>query len=114
MGSYCKTKKKWQTRRRSKNEKKLVSYGHFKDEETAARASDTLARKLMENGEQNHKLNFPDENFIQEYQKETNSSKYTGVCYSDSNAGWTAQRWSKQEKKPLHNGTYKNEEQRHM
>ena len=34
----------------------------YKDEETAARASDTLARKLMANGEQNHRLNFPDNN----------------------------------------------------
>merc|ERR1712098_1014717 len=32
-----------------------------KNEETAARASDALAIKLMANGEQNHKLNFPDE-----------------------------------------------------
>jgi hypothetical protein len=35
---------------------------YFKDEETAAHATDTLARKLMANGEKNHKLNFPDDN----------------------------------------------------
>merc|ERR1712098_46123 len=44
----------------SKNEYKMVHNGCYDDEETAAHASDTLARKLMENGELNHKLNFPD------------------------------------------------------
>ena len=44
--------------RRSKKEKKILTNGYYKDEETAARASDTLARELMANGEQNHKLNF--------------------------------------------------------
>ena len=33
---------------------------HYTAEE-AAHASDTLARKLMENGEQGHTLNFPDD-----------------------------------------------------
>jgi hypothetical protein len=32
-----------------------------RDEETAAHASDTLARKLTENGEKGHRLNFPDD-----------------------------------------------------
>ena len=39
-----------------------MSYnGRYDNEETAAHASDTLARKLMSNGEQGHKLNFPDD-----------------------------------------------------
>ena len=50
---------KWRVQRWSKN--KLFYNGHYDDEETAAHASDTLARKLMKNGEQNHKLNFPED-----------------------------------------------------
>jgi hypothetical protein len=41
---------KWRARRRSKNEKKLLHNGYYDDEETAARASDTLARKLLHKG----------------------------------------------------------------
>merc|ERR1712098_303934 len=58
---YSEERAKWKTQRRSKSEKKIVSNGNYKDEDTAAHASDNLARKLMENGEQNHKLNFPDD-----------------------------------------------------
>ena len=39
----------------------MIHYGTYDNEETAARASDTLARKLLTNGEQAHKLNFPDD-----------------------------------------------------
>ena len=40
----------------------MVSNGcNYENEETAAHASDTLARKLMENGEKALKLNFPDD-----------------------------------------------------
>ena len=39
----------------------MLYNGCYDDEKTAAHASDTLARQLMENGEQGHKLNFPDE-----------------------------------------------------
>ena len=39
----------------------MLYNGSYDNEETAARASDTLARKLMANGEQAHKLNFPDD-----------------------------------------------------
>ena len=52
---------KWQTQRHSKLGKNKVRNGSYENEETAAHASDTLARKLMENGEQRHKLNFPDD-----------------------------------------------------
>jgi len=50
----------WSVQRRSKKENKTVNGGHYNTEEAAARASDTLAKKLMKNGEQGHKLNFPD------------------------------------------------------
>merc|ERR1712098_221453 len=53
---------KWRAVRWSKNEGRQLYNGSYKDKETAAHASDTLARKLTKNGEQNHKLNFPDDN----------------------------------------------------
>merc|ERR1712098_987535 len=59
--SYNEKKSRWIADRWSKNEKKVVHNGYHKDEETAAHASDTLARKFMQNGEQDHKLNFPDD-----------------------------------------------------
>merc|ERR1712098_923713 len=62
-------KRKWVASRRSKDENKMFYNGSYTDEETAARASDTLARKLMENGEQCHKLNFPDDH-IEVYPEE--------------------------------------------
>ena len=52
---------KWRVRRRSKKENKPQFNGYYDDEETAARASDTLARNLMKNGEQTLKLNFPED-----------------------------------------------------
>merc|ERR1712098_199182 len=39
----------------------MLSNGRYDDEETAARASDTLARKLMKSGDQTLKLNCPDD-----------------------------------------------------
>jgi len=51
---------KWGAQRHSKLEKKTLYNGNYENEETAAHASDTLARKLMANGEQAHILNFPD------------------------------------------------------
>jgi len=48
--------------RHSKLEKKDVYNGVYENEERAAHASDTLARILIANGEQGHKLNFPDDN----------------------------------------------------
>ena len=58
--SFDKKESKWKVQRWSKSENKLYN-GHYDDEETAARASDTLARKLMKNGEQTLKLNFPED-----------------------------------------------------
>ena len=52
---------KWITQRWSKSENKTLFNGCYDDEETAARASDTLARKLMKNDGQTLKLNFPED-----------------------------------------------------
>ena len=59
---YNKKLAKWTAYRWSKKENKDVYNGSYKVEKTAARASDTLARELLEKGEKGHKLNFPDDN----------------------------------------------------
>jgi len=59
--SYRNSSSKWFAYRWSKNEKKIIHNGNYKDEETAAHASDTLARKLIASGEKGYKLNFPDD-----------------------------------------------------
>ena len=46
--SYTEKYKTWAAARWSKKEKKLISKGYFKDEKTAALASDNLARKLIQ------------------------------------------------------------------
>lgn len=45
------------------------------DEETAARASDILARKLIANGEKHHKLNFSDDSNEENPQQQNNKRK---------------------------------------
>merc|ERR1712098_269819 len=74
---------------------------------TAAHASDTLAKKLMENGKHNFKLNFPEDD-TELFRKKT--SKYFGVYYSKSKEQWGAQKWNKTENKPVSNGYYRDEE----
>ena len=59
--SYNERDEKWYAQRHSKNENKAAYNGYYKNEETAAHASDTLVRKLIENGEKDHKLNFPND-----------------------------------------------------
>merc|ERR1712098_156266 len=86
----------------------MVYNGSYKDEETAVHASDTLARKLMENGEHNHKLNFPGDD-TKEYPTKRKTSKYIGVSYNESCKTWFAQKWSKAENKSVGNGHYKDE-----
>merc|ERR1712098_779845 len=49
--TYNKRREEWRAERWSKKERKPVYHGTYKDEETAAHASDTLARKLIANGE---------------------------------------------------------------
>merc|ERR1712034_147787 len=79
------------------------------DEEAAAHASDTLARKLISNGEKGHKLNFP-HNDSEVYAKRT--FNYVGVSYSKQNEAWCAVRRSKNEKKNLYNGAYYRNQER--
>merc|ERR1712098_951599 len=107
MGTYQKLRATWDAYRRSKNGKKIVHNGYYKDEETAAHASDTLARKLMKNGEKGHQLNFPDDHTEVYPEQKTN---FFGVSYSEIKARWNAYRYSKNEKKNIFNGSYKDEE----
>merc|ERR1712098_839619 len=59
--AFHKHNSRWCVSRRSKVENMVVSNGYYREEKTAAHANDTLARKLMENGDQKLKLNFPDD-----------------------------------------------------
>merc|ERR1712096_82134 len=105
---YIKNKSKWGAQRWSTVEKKNAYNGYYDNEETAAHASDTLARKLMENGKQKLKLNFPDDH-TEVYPEKNQTSKFIGVSYIKSKERWIAQIWSKSEKKIVTNGTYKDE-----
>merc|ERR1712098_249151 len=100
---------KWCVKRWSKNEKKLVYYGYYDNEETAAHASDTLVRKLMENGEKGHKLNFPGDH-TEVHPEKIQTSEYIGVSYQNRKSNWRVQRRSKNEKKMVFYGSYENEE----
>jgi hypothetical protein len=99
---------KWTVQRWSKNENRLVYNGCYDNEETAAHASDTLARKLTANGELNHKLNFHDEN-TEVYSKKK-ASRYIGLAYHTQKAKWCVSRWIKNENKHVYNGEYDDEE----
>merc|ERR1712034_146468 len=84
--------------------------GCYDNEDTAGHASDTLARKFMKNGEQGHKLNFPDD-YTEVYPEEQRfSSKFIGVSYDKSKAKWRARRWNKNENKKVSKGSYDDEE----
>merc|ERR1712098_345056 len=106
--SFNRTKSKWKAQRRSNN--KTLFNGHYDDEETAARASDTLARKLIKSGEQNHKLNFPDDDTEVYPEEKKTSSNFIGVSFNKKESKWGAQRWSKSENKQVYNGYYDDEE----
>jgi hypothetical protein len=108
--SYYQKTSKWRVRRWCTKEKKIFNNGYHEDEETAAHASDTLARKLMAKGEENHKLNFPDENIKVHPDERAKSSSYIGVYYNKKKKTWKTLRWSKILHKDVHNGSYKNEE----
>ena len=58
--SWNKSHSKWQVSRWSKIQGKTIYNGRYnRNEETkAAHASDTLAKELIADGEENHKLNF--------------------------------------------------------
>merc|ERR1712098_403192 len=77
-------------------------------EKTAAHASDTIARKFMENGEQNQKLNFPNDH-TEVYPEKEIASKFIGVTYNKNKPKWYVQRWSKYESKNVFGGCYDNE-----
>merc|ERR1712098_38296 len=83
--------------------------GYYDDEETAAHASDTLARKLMENVEQKLQLNFPNDH-TEIYRKKDKNSKFIGVSYNKRDSKWFVHRWNKSEKKMDYNGCYDDEE----
>merc|ERR1712098_920644 len=106
MGGYNKKTQKWGVQRWSKNENKEFFNGYYGDEERAAHASDTLARKLMTSGEHNLKLNFPDDHAETYPEKKNTASKYTGVFYIKNTSKWLAQRWSNSEKKRVYNRCY--------
>jgi len=111
--SYNKIKARWCAYRHRKDEKPgtVFNGSYYKDKEIAAHASDTLARKLIANGEKGHKLNFPDDDTEVYPEKHKFSSNYIGVSYNKINARWQVQRWSKNENhKMFYNGSYKEEE----
>merc|ERR1712098_703929 len=78
---------KWVVYRRSKNKKMNVSNGSYDNKETAAHASDTLARKLTNKGEQGHKLNFPNDH-IKVHPEKIQTSPYIGVTYQERKSKW--------------------------
>jgi hypothetical protein len=80
--NYNQRKTRWCAYRYNTKEKKHVYNGTYKDEEKAAHASDTLARKLIENGEKGHKLNFPEDHTEVYPEKVKFSSNYIGVTYN--------------------------------
>ena len=57
----------------------MLCNGTYENEETAANASDTLARKLMKTGEQNHKLNFPEDETEVYPEKVTGNKFFTKI-----------------------------------
>jgi hypothetical protein len=108
--SFDKNKSKWRAQRWSKYKNKTIGNGHFEDEETAAHASDTLARKLIENGEHGHELNFPDDITEVYPEKKNTFSKFIGVSYNTKESKWKVLRWRRHEKKKVYNGTFDDEE----
>lgn len=85
--SFNKNRSKWDVKRWSKYKRKTVSNGSSNDERAAARASDSLARHLMENGDHGLKFNFPanDEEVRPPkfFEKFPNHNEYDGVPKGD-------------------------------
>ena len=73
---YREDTSKWQAKRRSKHEKKTIYNGSYDNEETAAHASDTLARRLMSKGEHDHTLNFPLDDTEVQHEKVANAMRH--------------------------------------
>merc|ERR1712098_312138 len=79
---------KWQARRYIKHEKRILYNGSYDNEERAARASDTLARKLIINGEKGHKLNFPNDEtevFQEKRQRKRKRTHHEDLCHPKNN-----------------------------
>merc|ERR1712098_301690 len=109
--SISRNRSKWIAKRWSKNENKAVCNGYcYDNEETAAHASDTLARKLMKNGEHGHKLNFPYDHTEVYPDKKKFTSKFIGVSYHEKRSKWFVRRWGKNDNKQFSNGYYDDEE----
>jgi len=110
--TYNKKYGKWEAQRWNQDTQWTNKNGAYADEETAAHASDTLARILMGTGRQKHRLNFPND-LIDVYPnvtKKLKSSSFLGVYYRKESARWVACRLSKKVKKMMSYGTYKDEE----
>merc|ERR1712098_231441 len=74
---YSEKGNKWIATRYSKKENKRIYKGAHREEETAAHASDNLARELMANGDYNLKLNFPDDHTeVHAIEPQTNKRKW--------------------------------------
>merc|ERR1712098_244462 len=87
---------------------KTVFGGCFNlDEEMkAAHASDTLARKLMKNGEYGHQLNFYHDETEVVVEKRKKMSRCLGVTWDKKQSKWRVERWSKIEKKMIYKGRF--------
>merc|ERR1712098_869575 len=107
--NYNMNTSKWRAHRHSKHEKIEFYNGSYDNEERAAHGSDTLARKLIINAEQGHKLNFPDDETEVFPEGRTSSSQYIGVSYHMKTLKWQASRYSKHEEKNTYNGSYDND-----
>jgi len=107
---WHKSKSQWMVSRRSKIQRIMVHNGCFNAdmEIDAAHASDNLARELMKDGEEGHKLNFPKDETEAWTKKET-SSKYIGVSWSKRDSKWQVGIWSKMVGKMVHNGRFSEE-----
>merc|ERR1712098_661110 len=114
MGTYKGFSNGWRAYRWSENENKMVYSGCYINEETAAHASDTLARELMNNGEHRHMLNFPDENIGLHVGQDGTCLFYLGIYQTIAGhrfKRWQAHRWNKDEARTDSNACcYKNEE----
>jgi len=96
---YHKQSGKWSTCRRSKYKNKNVYNGTYKNEETAAHASDTLARKLIANGEKGHKLNFSDnETEVNPEETQTNKRKRSFDFEFSQQTGKKSEKFEEKEK----------------
>jgi hypothetical protein len=96
--------------------KKMICTQRYEDKETAAHASDALARELIANGERGHRLNFPNDKEKEELSladgetKRRKVSEYIGVYYNRKHNVWRASRQSKTKRKMVHNGSYRDQE----